>query len=248
MNVSFKYPGSDTLILSEINFSVFQGEFCVIVGANGAGKTTLTSLLCRLYDVSTGEIFYNGVNIKNIEFRNYREQIGIVFQDYKYYDFSIAENIATDEYNDSPEILTRINNALKVVGLQQKVDGMPNGINTRLGNTMNDDGVLLSGGEIQKLAIARVLFKDNPVVILDEPSSALDAFAEDEFITTACNAFKDKIVFYISHRLSVAKYADKVMFLNNNKIEGFMNHDKLIQVNESYANMYLAQSRHYSGV
>ena len=245
-NVSFKYPSSKNLALKEINLKIERGKFYVIVGENGAGKTTLVRLLCRLYDVSDGSLLYMNTNVKSIEYKSYRNNIGVVFQDYKYYCLSLAENVAMNEYNNSKEVESRILDALNMAGLGEKVESLPKGIYTQLGKIFDDEGVLLSGGELQKLALARVLFKDPSIVILDEPSSALDAFAEDELITTFNSVLKNKTVIYISHRLSVANYADKVIYIQDGMIKGFDTHKNLLNNLPSYKAMYETQAKHYS--
>lgn len=244
-NVSFKYPGAKTNTLENLSLSVEKGKFYVIVGKNGAGKTTLVRLLCRLYDPSIGCIKYMNNDLRTLEYRAYRENIGVVFQDYKYYCLSIAENVAMNDYDDTTETENRITNALREAGLEEKIESLPKGIHTQLGKIFDNEGILLSGGELQKLALARVLFKDPSVVILDEPSSALDALAENELIKTFNTALKGKTVFYISHRLSVAKYADKVIFLDDKKIKGFDTHEKLLENIEEYRKMYESQAKHY---
>ncbi len=244
-NVSFKYPGSEEFIFENLNLKIKGGKFYVIVGKNGVGKTTLVRLLCRLYDTSSGIIKYMDNDVKDLEYRSYRENIGVVFQDYKYYCMSIAENVAMNEYDESEETSKRILTALNVAGLGERIASLPKGVNTQLGKIFDNEGILLSGGELQKLALARVLFMNPPVVILDEPSSALDALAENELIRTFNSALKGKTVFYISHRLSVAKYADKVIFLEDNNIKGFDTHDNLLKNVESYKNMYESQAKHY---
>ena len=245
-NVSFKYPSSKNFVLKDINLKIEQDNFYVIVGGNGAGKTTLVRLLCRLYDVTNGSLLYMGTNVKDIEYKSYRNNIGVVFQDYKYYCLSIAENVAMNDYQDSPEIENRILNALENAGLGEKIASLPNGIYTQLGKIFDNEGILLSGGELQKLALARVLFKNPAIVILDEPSSALDAFAEDELITTFNSVLKNKTVIYISHRLSVANYADKVIYIQDGTIKGFDTHKNLLNNLPPYRDMYEAQAKHYS--
>lgn len=244
-NVSFSYPGSSNSVFSDLNLKIQEGKFYVIVGKNGAGKTTLVRLLCRLYDVNNGCIKYMNEDIRHIEYKSYRENIGVVFQDYKYYCLTIAENIAMNEYDESEETRSRILDALYQAGLKDKIDSLPKGIDTQLGKIFDNEGVLLSGGELQKLALARVLFNNPPIVILDEPSSALDALAEDELIKTFNSALSGKTVFYISHRLSVAKYAEKVIYMENGKITGFDNHENLLKSSKTYRDMYEAQAKHY---
>ena len=244
-DVSFKYPGSEKMVLEGLNLQAEKGKFYVIVGKNGVGKTTLVRLLCRLYDPSSGIIRYMNNDLRDLEYKSYRDNIGVVFQDYKYYCLSIAENVAMNEYDGSEEVIKKISDALNAAGLSEKINSLPKGINTQLGKIFDKEGVLLSGGELQKLALARVLFKNSSVVILDEPSSALDALAEDELIRTFNTALKGKTVFYISHRLSVAKYADKVIFMEDSGIKGFDTHEKLLESIESYRVLYESQAKHY---
>ena len=244
-DVGFKYPGSERKTLEGLNLQAEKGKFYVIVGKNGVGKTTLVRLLCRLYDPSSGIIRYMNNDLRDLEYKSYRDNIGVVFQDYKYYCLSIAENVAMNEYDGSEEIIKKISDALNAAGLSEKINSLPKGINTQLGKIFDKEGILLSGGELQKLALARVLFKNSSVVILDEPSSALDALAEDELIRTFNTALKGKTVFYISHRLSVAKYADKVIFMEDGGIKGFDTHEKLLESIESYRVLYESQAKHY---
>ena len=244
-DVSFKYPGSEKMVLEGLNLQAEKGKFYVIVGKNGVGKTTLVRLLCRLYDPSSGIIRYMNNDLRDLEYKSYRDNIGVVFQDHKYYCLSIAENVAMNEYDGSEEVIKKISDALNAAGLSEKINSLPKGINTQLGKIFDKEGILLSGGELQKLALARVLFKNSSVVILDEPSSALDALAEDELIRTFNTALKGKTVFYISHRLSVAKYADKVIFMEDSGIKGFDTHEKLLESIESYRVLYESQAKHY---
>lgn len=244
-DVGFKYPGSERKTLEGLNLQAEKGKFYVIVGKNGVGKTTLVRLLCRLYDPSSGIIRYMNNDLRDLEYKSYRDNIGVVFQDYKYYCLSIAENVAMNEYDGSEEVIKKISDALNAAGLSEKINSLPKGINTQLGKIFDKEGILLSGGELQKLALARVLFKNSSVVILDEPSSALDALAEDELIRTFNTALKGKTVFYISHRLSVAKYADKVIFMEDGGIKGFDTHEKLLESIESYRVLYESQAKHY---
>lgn len=244
-DVGFKYPGSERKTLEGLNLQAEKGKFYVIVGKNGVGKTTLVRLLCRLYDPSSGIIRYMNNDLRDLEYKSYRDNIGVVFQDYKYYCLSIAENVAMNEYDGSEEVIKKISDALNAAGLSEKINSLPKGINTQLGKIFDKEGILLSGGELQKLALARVLFKNSSVVILDEPSSALDALAEDELIRTFNTALKGKTVFYISHRLSVAKYADKVIFMEDSGIKGFDTHEKLLESIESYRVLYESQAKHY---
>ncbi len=244
-NVGFVYPECERFTLRNINMKIEPGKFYVMVGENGAGKTTLVRLMCRLYDVSEGALLYMGTDVKDVEYKSYRNNIGVVFQDYKYYCFSIAENVAMNDYRDTPETEERILKALDEAGLGEKIASLPKGIHTQLGKIFDKDGIQLSGGELQKLALARVLFKDPSIVILDEPSSALDAFAEDELITTFNSALRGKTVIYISHRLSVACHADKVIFVKDGEIAGMDLHKALMEKLPDYKEMYETQAKHY---
>lgn len=244
-DVSFEYPGTKTKVFENLSLKIEEGKFYVVVGKNGAGKTTLVRLLCRLYDPSEGSIKYKNADLRTLEYKSYRENIGVVFQDYKYYNLSIAENVAMNEYDETPETLERITEVLNKAGLGEKIKSLPKGIHTQLGKMFDEEGVLLSGGELQKLALAKVLFKNPSVVILDEPSSALDALAENELIETFNEVLRGKTVLYISHRLSVAKYADKVIFIDGKNVKGFDSHEKLLNDNEEYRIMYESQAKHY---
>lgn len=245
-NVSFKYPGSEKYILQDINLSLDTDKFYVIVGINGAGKSTFINLIMRLYDVSSGEILLNNINIKSFNYLEYRDIFGTVFQNYKSFEFSIAENVALNKFNNSIDCRNKVEKQLSEVGLLDKINSLPKNILTMLGRLFDDEGTKFSGGELQKLALAKALYREPKIIILDEPTSALDPFAEDDLIRTFGEAARGKMVFYISHRLSVAKYADKVIFIDDNTISGFDTHEQLIKNNPRYAEMYEAQAKHYT--
>lgn len=245
-NVSFKYPGGDRYVLENVNLELNGGKFYVIVGVNGAGKSTFVNLLMRLYDVSSGEIMLNSNDIKKYNYQDYRNIFGTVFQDYQSFEFTIGENVALNDFSDSEECRSKINNCLSTVGLFEKVNSLPKKIMTMLGKLFDENGTRLSGGELQKLALAKAIYRDPKIIILDEPTSALDAFAEDDLIRTFGDATRGKTVFYISHRLSVAKYADKVIFIDGNTVSGFDSHEQLLKNNHRYAEMYEAQAKHYT--
>ena len=245
-NVSFCYPGSDTCVLRDLNLSLETGKFYVIVGVNGAGKSTFINLMMRLYDVSSGEITLGGSNIKQYNYEDYRGIFGTVFQNYRSFEFTIAENVALNEFEDTDECRAEVEYRLGEAGLIEKINSLPHRTMTMLGKLFDAEGTRLSGGELQKLALAKALYRDPKIVILDEPTSALDAFAEDDLIQTFGKAARGKTVFYISHRLSVAKYADKVIFIDGNTVSGFDSHERLMQTNRRYAEMYEAQAKHYT--
>ena len=168
-HVSFQYPNSDYVVLKDVNISLEANRFYVIVGANGAGKTTFINLLCRLYDPISGSIKLDDTDIKEYRYSDYRNLFSCVFQDYKIYDYSVAENIAGSLYNDDPIILDKIRLSLIKTGLYEKIETLPNGLNTCLGKSFDENGVYLSGGEVQRIALAKALFRDSPILILDEP-------------------------------------------------------------------------------
>lgn len=246
-NIDFKYKGMDRLVLNNINYTFEQGKVYLIVGENGAGKTTLIQLLSHLYEPYSGEIKLNNIPINNFNDTDYKSLFSIVFQDFKYFAFTIAENVALDSYEAQDNTLnTKINMALDKAGLKKKVDSLANGIHTNLDKIFYEDGIILSGGENQKLAFARAVFHDSKILILDEPSSALDPIAEDELLKAFQKISEDKIVIYISHRLSSAVLADNILFLKNGKICECGSHKELIQKNGDYASYYHTQAKYYT--
>ena len=246
-NVNFRYKGSKDFVLNNINYTFEQGKVYLIVGENGAGKTTLIQLLSHLYEPYSGEIKLNNIPINNFNDTDYKSLFSIVFQDFKYFAFTIAENVALDSYEAQDNTLnTKINMALDKAGLKKKVDSLANGIHTNLDKIFYEDGIILSGGENQKLAFARAVFHDSKILVLDEPSSALDPIAEDELLKAFQKISEDKIVIYISHRLSSAVLADNILFLKNGKICECGSHKELIQKNGDYASYYHTQAKYYT--
>lgn len=242
-NVSFKYPGHDTYALKNITTTINHNERISIVGKNGAGKTTFVKLLVRLYEPTDGDIFIDDVNIKDINYTDYRNMISAVFQDYKLFAFSIKENIAFDNsdcFNDDKCI-----NLLKEVGLQNKINNLPNGVHTGLGKQFDEEGTELSGGESQKIAIARAIFKKSPIVVLDEPTSALDPLSEYEIYKCFDNLIKNTTSIYISHRLSSTKFSDKIIVFDNGEIIEEGSHNQLMNENGLYKEMFDKQSQFY---
>ena len=245
-NLSFAYPfgEADAKILDNISFEIKKGEKIAFVGYNGAGKTTLIKLLMRLYDCSDGEILYNGQNIKTFVPENYREHIGAVFQDYKVFAATVAENVlggAFDE-RDSDTVWS----ALEAASMAEKVRELPNGINSQLTTEFNADGVGLSGGESQKIAISRVFARPFELIIMDEPSSALDPVAEYELNNSILENAADKTVIFISHRLSTTQMADRIYMFDHGKIVEVGSHDSLMAIDGKYAEMYRVQAKKYN--
>lgn len=243
-DVSFTYFGQTKPVLKHINMEIGQGEKIALVGHNGAGKSTLVKLLMRLYDVTEGEIKLNHVNIKEYNVQAYRRLFGTVFQDYKVLSLSIAENVLMDfvKEDDRP----RVKQALQDSGVYDKVATLPKGIDTTLTREFDKEGVELSGGELQKIAIARVFARGGDVAILDEPSSALDPIAEYKMYESMLRACKDKSVVFISHRLSSAVLADRIYMLENGEIVESGSHAELMELNGKYAQMFRFQAENYA--
>lgn len=187
----------------------------------------------------------NGKNIKQYNYQNYHDLFSAIMQNYKIFDYTVGENVALDKYEDTPECRDRVWRCLETAGIKDKIMSLEKEIDTRLGRAFDDTGVYLSGGETQKVAFARVLYRDSDIVILDEPSSALDSFAENNLLEVFLNGTKGRTVFYISHRLSAAKYADKVIFIKDGVMEGFDSHSNLMKNCQNYQDMYNAQAKHY---
>ena len=242
-NVSFAYPEAEKNIINGINMTVKAGQKIALVGYNGAGKSTLVKLLLRLYDVSGGDILINGKSIKDYTLYSYRNKFGTVFQDFQLYAADIAENVLTDEYSEGDQ--PRVLEALKNSGFEERLSSLNEGIHTPLTKEFDQSGINLSGGEAQKVAISRVFAKDCEIVILDEPSSALDPMTEYELNNTLMTAL-DKTVIIISHRLSTTRMADIIYMLENGEIIEQGSHNELMQTGGKYAEMFLKQAEKYN--
>ena len=237
-NVSFKYTGSDKNALEDINMTINPGEKIALVGYNGAGKTTLTNLLLRLYDVDSGEIIIDGRNIKEETISSHRNRFAAVFQDFKIFSATIGENVALDIDYDKD----RVENALNHAGFKKE---LPDGVDTVLLREFNDEGMMLSGGEEQKVAIARAFYKQCPYVILDEPSANLDPISEYELNQSMIEAAEDKTVIFISHRLSTTRNADRIFMMERGRIIESGSHEELMKLNGQYAYMFNLQAEKY---
>lgn len=242
-HVSFKYPRSEKLVLRDINLTIKSGEHLSIVGLNGAGKTTFIKLLCRLYDVTEGEILVDGVNIKEYPEEEYRRLFSVVFQDFQLFAFSLRENIAFGEQADDKE-LERV---LKLAGLWEDAQKLPNGLDTMLYKSFDENGTDLSGGQRQKTAIARALYRNAPVVILDEPTAALDPVAEYEIYRQFNTLVGGKTAVYISHRLSSCKFCDRIVVFADDTIKENGTHEQLVGIDGGiYAGMFAEQAKYYA--
>ncbi len=245
-NLSFAYPfgKTDAKILKNISFEIKKGEKIAFVGYNGAGKTTLIKLLMRLYDCNEGEIFYNGQNIKDFVPENYREHIGAVFQDYKVFAATVAENVLGGEFDPKNEEV--VLSALKASSFGEKLQELPDGINSQLTTEFSADGVGLSGGESQKIAISRVFARPFELIIMDEPSSSLDPVAEFELNKSILKNAADKTIIFISHRLSTTQMADRIYMFDGGEIAEIGSHDELMALGGKYCEMYHVQAEKYS--
>jgi ATP-binding cassette subfamily B protein len=230
-------------VLRNVNMTIRKEDKIAIVGYNGAGKTTLIKLIMRLYDPTEGEILYNGVNIKNYEPNAYRRMIGTVFQDFKIFATSIAENVMNGDYRESDR--ETVLSALKAADFTDKLDTLEDGINTHLTREFNNKGTNLSGGESQKIAISRVFAKNYPIVIMDEPSSALDPLAEYNLNQSILHNTEGKTVIFISHRLSTTRIADKIYMFDTGSLIEEGSHEELLSMNGKYAEMFRVQSEKY---
>ncbi len=241
-NVSFAYS-EDKIALDNVSFKVEKGDRIALVGYNGAGKTTVTKLMMRLYDVTEGEILVNGINIKEYRLDMLREKIGAVFQDYKVFAATVAENVLADKYTPDKEQI--VLDALEDSTFGEKLHSLPSGINTELTREFYNDGTELSGGENQKIAIARVFAHNNELIIMDEPSSALDPIAEYNLNVGIDKNARGKTVVFITHRLSTTRHVDKIYMFENGRVIESGSHDELIMSRGKYADMFELQAEKY---
>ena len=241
-DVSFKYTGSDVYALHHINLKFRVGERLAIVGMNGSGKTTFIKLLCRLYDPTEGKILLNGIDIKKYNYDEYMSIFSVVFQDFRLFSFSLGQNVATNMNYDK----TYVEYCLKEAGFENRLTQMPEGIETCLYKDFDETGVEISGGEAQKISLARALYKDAPIIILDEPTAALDPIAEAEIYSKFNELVGDKTAIYISHRLSSCRFCDEIAVFDHGQIFQRGSHDELV-ADESgkYHELWHAQAQYY---
>ncbi len=229
--------------LDGVNLTIRRGEKIAIVGYNGAGKTTLTKLLMRLYDPTEGEVLYNGRSLRDYDIPSLRRRIGTVFQDYKIFAATVGENVLSDTVTDADR--DTVTDALTKATFREKLDSMEKGIDTELTKEFSDEGVNLSGGEAQKVAIARIFAKPYELIIMDEPSSALDPAAEYELNHTILEYAEDKTVVFISHRLSTTRMADRILMFANGRLCEEGSHEELMAMDGKYAEMFRLQAEKY---
>ena len=240
-NVSFKYPKSDNYALKHINLKIRGGEKLAVVGRNGSGKTTFIKLLCRLYDVDEGEILINGINIKEYTRDSLNNLYSVVFQDYKILSLTVVDNISASDECDKSKLYS----ALDKANIKERIEAMPQKEKTYLYKDLDKSGVEISGGEAQKLALARALYKDSPIVILDEPTAALDPIAENEIYSRFNSFVENKTAIYISHRLSSCAFCNRIAVFYNAELVETGTHNELVSANGRYAELWNAQASYY---
>jgi ATP-binding cassette subfamily B protein len=242
-NVTFTYPGAAKPTIQNLSFTLADGEKLALVGQNGAGKTTIAKLALRLYDPDDGEILYGGVNIKDLRLADYRAAFAVVFQDFRNFAVSVAENVLL--HPEAPGERETVLDALDKSGFSEKLKRLPDGADTRLTREFDEQGVNLSGGEGQKLSIARIYAKQADIAILDEPTSALDPLAEYKMYENMMDACRDRSVLFISHRLSSAVLADRVLLLEDGSVAESGTHAALMAADGAYAAMFRMQAEKY---
>ena len=240
-NVSFKYPGTDNWVLKNINLKFDLGKKLAIVGQNGCGKTTFVKLLIRFYDVTEGEILLNGISIKKYRYDEYLKIFSVVFQDFNLFAYPLAQNIASGMDYDEEKVVQ----SLKDVGLYEDVQKWDKGLDTYLYKDIDENGISVSKGQEQKIAIARALYQDSPFLILDEPTASLDPISEAEIYEKLGEIIKDRTAIFISHRLSSCKFSDKIIVFDKGEIAETGDHDSLISKNGMYKKLWDAQAEFY---
>lgn len=242
-NAGFRYPGTDAYALKNINLSLNVGERLAVVGMNGSGKTTFIKLLCRLYDPTEGEILMNDFNIRKYDYRQYLDLFSVVFQDYNLLPVPLGNNVSSSDTWDAE----KAERLLTEVGFGDRYESMPRKLETPLYKDFDEDGVKVSGGEAQKIALARALYKDAPFIILDEPTAALDPIAEAEIYSRFDRIVGDRTAVYISHRLSSCRFCDRIAVFDHGRIVQTGTHDELLADKEGkYYELWHAQARYYT--
>ncbi|MDD4295971.1 MAG: ABC transporter ATP-binding protein [Ruminiclostridium sp.] len=242
-NVSFRYPGTETYALKNLNLKFNIGQHTAVVGMNGSGKTTMIKLLCRLYDPTEGEITLNGIDIKKYEYAEYLNIFSVVFQDFKLFSFPLGQNVAASVDYDN----TQAEKCLEMAGFKDRYKEMQKGLDTPIYKDFEEDGIEISGGEAQKIALARALYKDAPFIVLDEPTAALDPIAEFEIYSKFNQIVGDKTAVYISHRLSSCRFCDDIAVFHEGELIQRGNHDSLLSDKDGkYYELWNAQAQYYN--
>ena len=241
-NVSFRYPGSGTDVLQNVSITLRQGKKQALVGANGAGKTTFVKLLCRLYDPTAGQILLNGKDIREYDYDEYLKLFSFVFQDFKLFAFGLGENVAAGKDYDPGKAEA----CLEKAGFGERLHSMPEGLKTLLYRDLSEKGVEISGGEAQKIALARALYRDSPIIVLDEPTAALDPLAEEQVYADFSSVVGSRTAVYISHRLSSCRFCDEITVFDRGRIVQQGSHDDLMRDPVGkYHELWTAQAQYY---
>ena len=241
-DVTFQYPGAEEPVFSHLNLTIHPGEKLAVVGLNGAGKTTLIKLACGFYDPGQGEVLLNGVNIKDYRRRDYYQLFAAVFQDFSLHAAGIGENVAQADENID---YARVWDCLEKAGMKEKISRLPQGISTHLVRDVYEDALEFSGGELQRLMLARLLYKNSPIIILDEPTAALDAIAESDIYQKYCSLAKGRTAVFISHRLASTRFCDRILLLGQGGIVEQGTHQELLGQKGAYARLFEIQSKYY---
>lgn len=240
-HVWFKYPNTEQYVLRNVNMKWRVGEKMALVGRNGCGKSTLVKLLCRLYDPTKGEITLNGIDIRKYDYDDYMALFSVVFQDSSLFAFSIAENVAASTQYDAE----KVEDCVRRSGLSERLNTLPEGISTFLYKDFDEHGVEISGGEAQKLCLARAIYKGAPFIVLDEPTAALDPISEHDIYTKFNGIVGTRTAIYISHRLSSCRFCDEITIMDNGEIVERGSHDMLVTAGRHYAELWSAQAEYY---
>ena len=241
-HVSFRYPGSETEILHDLNLTIHPGEKLAVVGLNGAGKTTLVKLLCGFYDPTDGCVRLNGTDIREFNRDEYYDLFSAVFQEMSQLDLTVSETVAQKTSGIDME---KVKACIRKAGLEDKIASMPDGYDTHLGKLAYLDGVMLSGGQTQRLMLARALYKDGPLLVLDEPTAALDPIAENDLYQKYSQMTQGKTSVFISHRLASTRFCDRILFLQDGVIAEQGTHEALLALNGGYRKLFDVQARYY---
>ena len=242
-NVSYRYPGNGQYVFRKLNLTIPGGQKLAIVGHNGAGKTTFIKLLLRLYDVTEGEILCNGINIKRFDRIQYYRLFSAVFQEILPLAFSVTDNIGV---NDAGRIdVERVQQCIQKVGLEEKMKSLKYNTDTCVQKIIDDEGIEFSGGEKQKLMIARALYKNGGVMVLDEPTAALDALAERDIYESFSSLAENRTTIYVSHRLASTRFCDRIAMFEKGRLVEYGTHEELLAQKGKYAEMFSIQAKYY---
>ena len=241
--MGFRYPGAEKYVFRHLNLTIHKGERLAVVGVNGAGKSTLVKLMTGLYDVTEGEIRINGIPIGEFDKKALYSMFSAVFQDVNILAFTLEENVACRREGIDHG---RVEQALERAGLGETVKALPKGVEQMMLKVVEEDGALLSGGQNQKLAIARALYKDAPMVIMDEPTAALDPLAEAEIYENFDSLVKGRTALYISHRLASTRFCDHIAMFDHDGLREYGTHEELMARRGSYYEMFTVQGKYYT--